>query len=147
MLADRKSGCGAAAFLLACMLVNCDARAVTVFSDSFSGGSTVPITTAPNNNYPATTATATGYAIASSKGQSPAPSISAGHLVFGMASTGSGIEQAQALFTTSPIILANTNDFIELTITFVPTGILGSTSSSSGELDFGLLNSGHSAPH
>jgi hypothetical protein len=46
----------AAAFLLACVLTNSEARAIMVFSDSFSGGSTVPITTAPNNAYPATTA-------------------------------------------------------------------------------------------
>ena len=121
--------------------------AAVVFSDNFSNGSTVPITTAPNNAYPATTATSTGYAIASSKNQSPAPSITPAHLVFGMASQSSAIEQAQALFSTSPITLNNTNDFIEFTITFVPAGILGSTTSSSGELDFGLFNSGHSAPH
>jgi PEP-CTERM motif len=148
MLYDRTRVCGSgAAVLLACAIVNCQARAVTVFSDNFSAGSTVPITTAPNNSYPATTATSTGYAIASSKNQSPAPSISAGHFVFGIGATTSGIEQAQALFTTSPVTLSNTSDFIELTITFVPTGIIATGTSSSGELDFGLFNSGHSAPH
>lgn len=147
MVPDRKSGCRAAAFLLACVLVHCEARAVTVFSDNFSGGSTVPITTAPNNAYPGITASSTGYAIASSKNQSPAPGVSAGHLAFGIGATTSGIEQAQALFTTSPITLANTSDFIELTITFVPTGIITTGTSSSGELNFGLFNSGHSPPH
>lgn len=129
------------------LLMTSTVRGAVVFSDNFSGGSTVPITTAPTNSYPSTTATSTGYAIAASKNQSPAPSIAAGHLIFGIATTGSGIEQAQALFTTTPITLVNTNDFIEFTITFVPTGIIGSTSSSSGEFDVGLFNSGHSAPH
>jgi len=117
------------------------AKATVIFADDFSTSS-VPI----NTSYPTPTSNSTGYAIASNKAQSPAPSIATGHLKLGLAASTSALDEAQALFTTTPVALSNVGDYIELKMSFVPTGILGSTSTASGQMEFGLYHSGGSNP-
>jgi polygalacturonase len=117
----------------------------SVFTDTFS-------TSTLNSVSPAApTPTATAYEILSSKSWSPLPSISAGHLQFGIGATSSGLIEAQALFTNTPINLApipaldDTNppsiigNNVSLIVTFTDTaGILTQSSS----LGFGLYDSG-----
>jgi hypothetical protein len=64
-------------------------------------------------------------------------------LQFGIAPTTSGIIEAQALFTNSPVTLVNPGDSILLLVTFTNTsGLL----TESGSLGFGLYNSGQNFP-
>jgi hypothetical protein len=121
-------------------LLTRSALATVIFSDDFS------TSTIPTGTYPTPTSTSTGYAIASSKAQNPAATIGTGHLKFGIASTSSGLEEAQAQFTTSPVALANAGDSIDFILTFTNTGILTSSSTTSGQVMFGLFNSGTVAP-
>ena len=108
-----------------------------VFLNTF-GGSTL------NSSSPvAPTATNTSYELLSSKTWSPTPAIAPGHLQFGIAPSGSGIIEAQALFATSPVTLSTTNDSISLIVTFTNTaGLL----TQSGMLGFGLYHSGQHFP-
>lgn len=115
------------------------AQAAVVFTDDFSSS------TIATGAYPTPTSTSTGYAIASSKNQSPAPTIATGHLKFGMALTSGGIEEAQALFTNSPVTLTNTGDFVEFVLTFTNNNIL-TAATTSGQLSMGMYISGGSAP-
>ena len=109
----------------------------SVFTDTFSAStldSSSPATPSP---------TATAYEILSSKSWNPLPSISAGHLQFGIGPTTSGIIEAQALFTNSPVTLANVGDSLSLVVTFTDTlGLL----TESGSLGFGLYDSGQNFP-
>jgi len=108
-----------------------------VFLDTF-GGSTLNSSSAV-----APTATNTSYELLSSKTWSPTPVIVPGHLQFGIAPSGSGIIEAQALFATSPVTLLTTNDSLSLIVTFTNTsGLL----TQSGMLGFGLYHSGQSVP-
>lgn len=135
--------CSASALgICVCLLLASNASATTILSDNFST-STVPISP---TTYPTPTATSTGYAIASTKNQSPAPSIATGDLKFGIAKTSSGFEQTQALFTTSPVTLTNTGDFVEMQVNFHSNGPLTSTATLTGTLNFGMYSSGGSAP-
>src|SRR4051812_33002171 len=114
-------------------------QAAVIFSDDFSSS------TIATGAYPTPSSTSTGYAIASSKNQSPAPSIATGHLKFGMAATSGGIEETQALFTNSPVTLTNTGDFVEFAVTFTNNNIL-TASTTSGQLSLGMYISGGNAP-
>ena len=109
----------------------------TVFADTFSS-STV------NSASPVTpTASGTSYEILSSKPWNPLPSISAGNFQFGIGPTTSGIIEAQALFTNTPVSLDFPADSISLVVTFTDTlGLL----TESGSLGFGLYNSGQNFP-
>jgi polygalacturonase len=113
------------------------AGAGTVFSDTFASSTL-------NSASPATpTTTSTAYEILSSKSWSPTPVISHAHLQFGIGNTTSGIIEAQALFTNSPVTLVNTGDTISLVVTFTNTsGLL----TEPGSLGFGLYNSGQNFP-
>jgi hypothetical protein len=109
----------------------------SVFTDTFSAS------TVDSASPAAPTPVATAYEILSSKSWNPLPSISAGHLQFGIGSTSSGLIEAQALFTNSPVALMNAGDTISLVVTFTDTaGILTQSSS----LGFGLYNSGGNFP-
>jgi NifU-like protein involved in Fe-S cluster formation len=64
-------------------------------------------------------------------------------LQFGIGATGSGCVEAQALFTNSPVTLADVGDTLSLTVTFINTsGLL----TQSGAMGFGLYNSGQNYP-
>jgi len=131
----------AGAGVLAALCAQQRAEAATIFSDDFS------TSTIPTGAYPTPSSTSTGYAVLGAKNQSPAPSISTGHLSYGIASTSGGIEEAQAQFTTTPVTLSNVGDTITMTVVFTDTaGILTSTATTTGQLDFGVYSSGGSAP-
>jgi len=108
-----------------------------IFNDTF-GTSTVdsPTPVAP-------TPTSTSYEVLAGKSWSPAPTLVAGRLVFGIGATASGVIEAQAQFGSSPVSLNQPGDFVQLSVTFTNTaGIL----TQSGFWGFGLYNSGGSAP-
>ena len=109
-----------------------------IFNDTFSFGSTV------NSASPAApNVSSTAYQILSSKSWSPSPSISSGHLIFGISTTTSGSIEMQALFTNSPASLNNIGDSLTLIVTFTDTsGIL----TQSGLFGLGLYNSGGNRP-
>jgi hypothetical protein len=113
------------------------AGAAVVFQDTF-GSSTLNGASNP-------TATSTSYDVASTKNQSPAASIAAGHLKLGMASSGSAVEEAQALFTTAPVVLITPGDSIQYALTFTDTtGLLAGGTSS--VIYVGLYDSGGNLP-
>ncbi|MGD0464780.1 MAG: PEP-CTERM sorting domain-containing protein [Tepidisphaeraceae bacterium] len=96
----------------------------------------------------APTSSSTSYDVASSK-QATASSITGGGpLSLIMVSTTSGINEAQALFTSSPVTLTNVGDAVELTMTFTDTSdVLTSTLSKSSAVYIGLYSSGGSSPY
>ena len=110
----------------------------TVFNDTFAAGSTLS-----SLSPAAPTPTTTAYQILSSKSWSPTPTLGSGHLKFGIGITTSGLIEAQALFTNSPVALTNVGDTIALTVTFTNTfGLL----TQAGALGFGLYHSGQNQP-
>jgi len=112
-------------------------QAAVLFNDTF-GSSTVNSAT----NSP--TSTSTNYDVISSKVPT-AISIAPGDLKVSQAASSSEITEVQGLFTSTPVILTNVNDFIELTVTFTDTsGLLGSATSA---LYFGLDKSSQVAPY
>jgi hypothetical protein len=113
------------------------AHGATVFSDDFTGSSLNSATPA------APTATSTSYQLLSSKAWSPAPSIAANDLKFGIAATTAGHIEAQALFAGSPVSLVNVGDSLTLTVTFLNTSGLFTMN---GLVGFGLYNSGGVGP-
>ena len=121
------------------LLIGGAAHAATIFSDNFSTSTLNGASTPSGGNM-------TSYDIAASKNQSPASSINPGDLKFGLAGTTSGLEEAQAVFASTPVSLVNPGDSIEMLLTFTDTGINVTGSTTSGQLDFGLYNSGGSAP-
>jgi len=104
-----------------------------VLTDNFSGDSLDPV------SYVNPTSTSTTWDSIGNK-TTVTSSLSSG-LNLGTAGTGSVIEAA-ALFTTSPITLAASGDYVKLTYTFSATGI----ATSNGYLLSGLFNSGGSTP-
>jgi hypothetical protein len=79
----------------------------------------------------------------SSKTWNPSPTIGVNNFRFGIASTTSGHIEVQALFASSPMGLTNIGDFLEFTVTFTnTTGLF----TQSGQVGFGLYNSGGIAP-
>jgi hypothetical protein len=112
-------------------------HAATIFSDDFSGSSLNSATPS------APTATSTSYQLLSSKPWSPAPTIGANDLKFGIGATTSGHIEAQALFATTPVSLANVGDSLSLTVTFLNTSGLYTLN---GLVGFGLYNSGGVGP-
>src|ERR1700677_1503646 len=111
----------------------------TFFSDDFADGSTI-------NNVSSPTADSTSYDFASSK--TGVESISGSGLTFGLSSaTTSGFVEAQALFTTTPLTLGTTGDYVDLTYTFTDTTgnlIAGGPNSA---IFTGLYQSGGVAPY
>ncbi len=113
-------------------------QATTFFADYFTNSSTL------NSASPANpTPTNTAYELVSSKAWSPAPTLSANDLKFGIAATSSGYIEAQALFAANAVALTQPGDFIQLTVVFTnTTGLL----TAAGQLGFGLYNSGQVKP-
>ncbi len=125
-----------ALFVAAAPLVS---KAATFFTDNFTNGSTL------NSASPANpTTTNTAYELVASKSWSPAPSLSANDLKFGIAATGTGYIEAQALFTTNAVALTQPGDFIQLTVVFTNTS--GLLTAAAGQLGVGLYNSGQVKP-
>ena len=111
----------------------------TVFSDNFTGGSTVDAA----NFTP--TATSTSYQWFSGLAGGTANTTSDLHLA--LPSTTSLVGEAQAMFASSPISLATIGDNIQLTIVFTDTANVMLTTNSNSSLAIGLFNSGGAAPN
>jgi hypothetical protein len=109
---------------------------IVVFDDTFASSTLNSATNSP-------TSTSTNYDVLAAK-SATGSSIAAGDLKVAMASTSGAIVETQALFTSTPVTLVNPNDYIEMKVTFVNTQ--GISSATSMQLDFGLFNSGGSAP-
>jgi len=108
-----------------------------VFNDLFS-------TSTINSGSPSVpTAVSTSYEVMSSKTWSPSPTVTAGHLKFGIGSTSAGSIEAQALFTNAPVVLATVGDTLSLTVNFTNTSGLLTQSEAMG---FGLYHSGQNDP-
>ena len=116
-----------------------------VFNDALaSNGSTLGAASQSYNNTATPSATSTNYDVASSK-QATASSLSSGNpLKLVMASTSSGINETQALFTSTPVQLTAIGDSVEITATFTNTAGLNQNASSAAYI--GLYNSGGNAP-
>ena len=114
------------------------ARAATVLSDTF-GTSTLNAET-PG----APTASSTNYAVLSSK-NTGGSSIGPGSLNLTIGPTGSGLAEVQALFASTPLSLAAEGDYVELSATFVPTGIVY-IGSGNANINAGLFNSHGTTP-
>ena len=115
------------------------AKAAILFQDNFTNGSTLNGTSTPSGG------NSTSYDIASSKNQSPASSIAANDLKFGLAASTSAVEEAQAVWTTSPVVL-NVGETLDYQVTFTNTGLLLSGASASSQISFGLYSSGGTPP-
>jgi hypothetical protein len=128
---------GSFAFVVASLALSSVALASPVLTDDFSASTLNSATPA------APTSSSTAYHLFSSKSWSPAPTIAANDLKFGIAPTTSGHIEAQALFAATPVALTTVGDFIELTIVFTnTTGLF----TQAGHVGFGLYNSGGAAP-
>src|SRR5437879_4221983 len=92
--------------LLLLATVHAASAAPTFFTDNFTNGSTLNST-----NTPAPATNSTSYEIISSKSWSPAPTIAAGHLKFGIGATTSGSIEVQALFAANAVALVSNADF------------------------------------
>jgi hypothetical protein len=127
----------AAAGLWAAASQPVQAQAV-VFDDTFGSGSSL------NSLVPGSpTANSTSYQMISGRTWSASPSLSSGHLTFGIGSTTGGGTEVQALFTSSPVALNTVGDAMELSVTFTDTaGIL----TDKGLINLGLFSTGQSAP-
>ncbi len=114
----------------------------TVFSDNFTGSSTLNQAVSSPTSDSTSYETAVGIAGSSS-------SLSSGDLNLTLPSTTSVLGEVQALFTTSPITLASVGDYIDLTVTFKDTAniLSSSANSSSSSLVIGLFNSGGVSPN
>ncbi|GIW76883.1 MAG: hypothetical protein KatS3mg104_1946 [Phycisphaerae bacterium] len=112
------------------------AGAATILSDTF-GSSTL------NAASPAApTGTSTNYAVLSS-GNATASSIASGALKLSNTNTSSRFVEMQALFSSSPISLASSGDYVKLTLNFTTNGMINI---GSGTFNLGLYNSGGNGP-
>jgi autotransporter-associated beta strand protein len=124
--------------LAALLAVPLTSSATVFFADTFGNGSTV------NSSTPATpTATSADYKILTAKPYNPSPSIASGHLIFGITNSTSGVLEVQTLFTTNPVALVATNDYIQLTFTF--TDIQGLLTQA-GNVGLGMYNANQVPP-
>ena len=123
--------------MTAALTASVDAFAAIVFSDNFSVSTLNSLTpTAPTTN-------STAYHLFSSKSWSPAPTIAANDLKFGIGATTSGHIEVQAVFAATPVSLVTVGDYLELTVTFTNTTGLFTTN---GHVGFGVYNSGGNPP-
>jgi hypothetical protein len=113
------------------------AHAATAFSDTF-GMSTLNAATPAGP-----TTSSTNYAVLSSK-NATGSSIAAGLLKVTNVPTSSGLTEVQARFSASPLALAAEGDFVELSTTFSPTGVM--YAAGNGTFGAGLYNSHGVAP-
>lgn len=114
----------------------------TVFYDTFGSSTLNGLST--NSGTP--TASSTSYDIVSSK-NATTTTIAAGDLSIKTSATSSGSTEAQAVFTTFPVTLQFTNDYIELDYSFIDsTDVLNGLAGNSVGLYCGLFNSGGVPP-
>ena len=113
----------------------------TVFNDTFNNGSTI------NSATPASpTASSTAYEVLANKGAGTGTALAANRLSFSCAgSASSALVEVQALFSQSPVVLNQPGDTLQLTVTF--TNGYALTTPNSGQLQFGLYNSGQVKPY
>ncbi|MBU6308120.1 MAG: hypothetical protein KJS77_00070 [Planctomycetes bacterium] len=128
------------------MVVSTAASAATIFTDTFTNGSTLN-----PGSYPTPTSASTGYTILSTKAATTGPTLSSGTLRLRLnAATNSGVLETEA--TTPDATLTNPGDVLGYTVTFVNTNDLlaystGTATPSVGSyLFFGLYNKGGSTP-
>jgi hypothetical protein len=114
----------------------------TVFNDNFSNGSTVGGGNSPGGT---PTASSTSYDIASGK-LATSTGANPGDLNVGLPATSSGFLEVQALFTSTPVTLATTGDYIDFTMTFTNTASVLNSGLTGDQFWIGLYNSGGSAP-
>jgi hypothetical protein len=114
------------------------ARAVTIFNDTFATSTFNAATPA------APTPTSTDYAFVSSKNATG--SMTAGSFITKIPTTSSGLNEIQARFRSTPVALTAEGDFIELSVTFKPTGILYTVNNTAATLGVGLYNSHGTSP-
>jgi hypothetical protein len=129
-----QSGSVASIFAAAASISIPSVHAANVFSDNLTNSaSTVNATSTPTGG------NTTSYDIVSAKNSS-ADAISSAGLDLTLPSSSGAIIEAQAIFTTAPIVLTNVGDNIDLTVTF--------TDKASAPIAtyFGLFNSGGTAP-
>jgi hypothetical protein len=112
------------------------ADAAVAFTDTFATSTMNAVSPA------APTATSTNYAVLSSK-NATASSIGSGSLNLTMASTTSGLNEVQALFRSTPLTLATTGDYVQLTAVFATTNI---NTGGNSTLNFGLYDSHGTTP-
>jgi len=124
------------------LLIPSAARAVTVFQDTFTNGST--LNSGTGGSYPTPTSASTGYNILSTKGATTGPSLTSGNLRLSLnAATTSGVIETQALVPS--VTRSNPGDVLNYTIVFVNTSDLLAAGASS-YFYAGLYNSGGVAP-
>jgi len=118
---------------------------VPIFTDNLQNGSSINNT---NNNGPGGTPTAsyTSYDINADKGTGFLDTITPGDLNLNMPSSSSLFVEAQALFSSTPVTLANTGDYIDFILEFTATANLTASGGQANELNMGLYDSGGSAP-
>ena len=131
----------AAASAWALFSQSASAQDPVIFSDNFSNGSTVNQTSTPGGT---PTASSTSYDFVSPKAATS--TITAGDLNTTLPSTSSGFVEAQAVFTSTPLVLAHTGDYVNFTIEFENTANIANTASSGNQLWIGLFNSGGTPP-
>lgn len=115
--------------------------ATDVFNDTFTAGSTLNAA-AP---LAAPTATSASYIVISEKGKQ-GDAMNAGSLTFGQPKTSSAAAMIEALFTTTPVTLANNGEYIEITATFNGTGPL-LTAKNGSMIAIGLYDAQQVAPY
>ena len=130
--------------IAASLLATCVASwgATTIFTDTFTAGSTLNQASAPGGT---PTASFTSYDIASTKNGTTC-AINPNQLRLQLSGgTTAGYLELQAMFTSTPVQLVNIGDSINLTFTF--TNVANLLAGGSGSvMDVGLYNSGGSAP-
>jgi autotransporter-associated beta strand protein len=121
-------------FTLIATALTCRAQ-TTFFSDNFTAGSTID-----SASPVPPTANSASYESISAKSWFPTPSITSGDLKFGIASTGGGVDEIQAMFASNPVVLTAPGvDYIQLTIVFTNTSG-GLLATGQGYLGIGLYN-------
>jgi hypothetical protein len=131
----------AAASALALFSQSASADDPVIFTDNFSNGSTVNQTSTPGGT---PTASSTSYDFVSPK--AAASTITAGDLNSTLPSTSSGFVEAQAIFTSTPLVMAHTGDYVDFVFEFEDTANLANTANSGNQLWIGLFNSGGTPP-
>jgi len=111
-----------------------------IFVDNFDNGSTINQTSTPGGT-PA--ASSTSYDMTSTKGATA--SIASGDLNMELPSSSSTFLEAAAIFTSTPVVLQNTGDYIDFILEFTDTANL-TPSNTQNELGIGLFNSGGVSP-
>jgi hypothetical protein len=109
----------------------------TVFSDNFTGASTIQSAT------PGTpTANSADYEVFTSVGSPAGYSLGANALHFASAASSSALAEVSARFAASPVTLMTVGDYINLTLTFVDTAnVLVSGLNLNSSINIGLFNS------